>query len=80
MAHWDSYGYPKHDPKVWITFGPQRNGPPSVAFLGAMREPEGHVAGAVEYYQEVAGRWANELAAHEDLDKVAQAIIEQKQL
>ncbi|MDF2797129.1 MAG: hypothetical protein K0S85_4882, partial [Pseudomonas orientalis] len=26
MAHWDSYGYPEGDPKVWITFGTQRDG------------------------------------------------------
>jgi hypothetical protein len=76
MASWDSYGYPENDPKVWITFGPQKDGPPQVAFLGPIRPPEG----AVEYYQEVAGRWSDEIVAHEELDKIAQALIEQKGL
>lgn len=80
MANWDSYGYPEDNPKVWITFGTQNGGPPSVAFLGPIRQPEGHSTKAVEYYQEVVGRWTDELAAHEELDKIAQAIIEQKQL
>ncbi|RON12142.1 hypothetical protein [Pseudomonas frederiksbergensis] len=80
MTHWDSYGYPENDPKVWITFGPQKNGPPSVAFIGPIRHPEGDSPKAVEHYQEVAGRWTDELVAHEELDKMAQAIIEQKHL
>jgi len=77
MAYWDSYGYPESDPKVGITFGPQKDGPPQVAFLGPI-QPEGDSPKAVEYYQEVAGRWTDELAAHEELDKIAQALIEQK--
>ncbi|MGO4102030.1 hypothetical protein [Pseudomonas sp. TAF7] len=77
MAYWDSYGYPESDPKVWITFGPQKDGPPQVAFLGPI-QPEADSPKAVEYYQEVAGRWTDELAAHEELDKIAQALIEQK--
>jgi hypothetical protein len=40
MAYWDSYGYPESDPKVWIMFGPQKDGPPQVAFLGPI-QPEG---------------------------------------
>lgn len=80
MAHWCSYGYPEDDPKIWVTFGPQRGAPPSVAFLGAVREPDGHKAGAVEYYQEVAGRWVDERAAREELNQVAQVLIEQKRL
>jgi hypothetical protein len=79
MAYWDSYGYPESDPKVWITFGPQKNGPPQVAFLGPI-QAESDSPKAVEYYQEVAGRWTDELAAHEELDKIAQALIEQKRL
>ena len=50
MASWDSYGYPENDPKVWITFGPQKDGPPQVAFLGPIRQPEGDSTKAVEYY------------------------------
>jgi hypothetical protein len=80
MAHWDSYGYPEGDPKVWITFGTQRDGPPSVAFLGPIRQPEGHSPKAVEYYQEVAGRWFDEIAAHQELDQLAQSLIDQKNL
>jgi hypothetical protein len=80
MAYWDSYGYPENDPKVWITFGSQKDGPPQVAFLGPIRQPEGDSTKAVEYYQEVAGRWSDEIVAHEELDKIAQALIEQKGL
>lgn len=79
MAYWDSYGYPESDPKVWITFGPQKDGPPQVAFLGLI-QPEGDSPKADKYFQEVGGRWTDELAAHEELDKIAQAIIEQKRL
>lgn len=63
--------------RTGITFGPQKDGPPQVAFLGPI-QPEGDSPKAVEYYQEVAGRWTDELAAHEELDKIAQALIEQK--
>ncbi|WLI14367.1 MULTISPECIES: hypothetical protein [Pseudomonas] len=77
MAYWDSYGYPESDPKVWITFGPQKDGLPQVAFLAPIL-PEDDSPKADEYYQEVAGRWTDELAAHEELDKIAQALIEQK--
>lgn len=79
MAYWDSYGYPENDPKVWITFGPQKDGPPQVAFLGLVQS-EGDSSKADGYFQEVAGRWTDELAAHEELDRIAQAIIEQKRL
>ena len=80
MAYWDSYGYPENDPKVWITFGSQKDGPPQVAFLGPIRQPEGDSPKAVEYYREVVGRWTDEFVAHEELDRLAQSIIEQKRL
>ncbi|WP_455884707.1 hypothetical protein [Pseudomonas spelaei] len=80
MAYWDSYGYPESEPKVWITFGTQKDGPPQVAFLGPIRQPEGDSAKAVEYYQEVAGRWIDERAAHDDLNEIAQDLIEHKRL
>lgn len=80
MACWDSYGYPEDDPKVRITFGPQNGGPPSVAFIGPLHQPEGHSPKAVQYFKEVKGHWDDEFKAREELDKISQAIIEQKKL
>lgn len=80
MAYWDSYGYPENEPKVWIAFGTQKDGPPQVAFLGPIRQPQGDSSKAVEYYQEVAGRWTDERAAHDDLNKIAKDLIEHKRL
>ena len=36
MAYWESYEYPEDAPKVKISFGPQRVGPPTIAWIGRL--------------------------------------------
>ncbi|WP_314355690.1 hypothetical protein [Pseudomonas rhodesiae] len=80
MAHWDSYDYPQDSPKVKITFGPQREGHPVVAFLGKLEQPEQPGPMNPAYLEEVKGPWASEEEARTALNLRAEQLIHHRKL
>lgn len=78
MAYWDSYDYPEHEPKVKISFGPQRDRPPTIAWIGRLDHDIQPPRVGVE--EEFAGPWDDEEHAREQMNAHADAFIDRKKL
>jgi len=78
MAYWESYEYPEDAPKVKISFGPQRVGPPTIAWIGRLDKAVEPPRVGIE--EEFSGPWNDEEHARQQMNAHADAFIARKKL